>query len=208
AMNEIDIVDQLEVCADLYDATDPPSADAVIRLHRKAIAEIKRLRALAGPAPEPRQPQPQPTESRKDQSDRAFWDYVNAPPEPKPALPTFNAATMDDLDRRIAVLESSVRRTAHQIDAVREAMAACSRNDRLHASVRHIADTIALNLGAESPPPAPTFIGGERVVITHWDRHGVVLGRDEAGITVKCDDGEVVIVGDDSLLMEEEIADA
>lgn len=129
-------------------------------------------------------------------------------PEPKPAPPAFSPATMDDLDRRIAALESRVRRTAHQIDAVREAMDACRRNDRLHASVRHLADTIALNLGAEPPAPTTVFAAGERVVITHWDRHGVVVGRDEAGITVKCDDGEVVIVGDDSLLMEEEIADA
>lgn len=179
-MNEIDIVDQLEVCADLYDANDPPSADAVIRLHHKAIAEIKRLRAIATPEP-----------------------------EPKPAPPDFSPATMDDLDRRIAALESRVRRTAHQIDAVREAMDACRRNDRLHASVRHLADTIAINLGAEPPTPPTVFAAGERVVITHWDRHGVVLDRDEAGgIKVKCDDGEVVIVGDDSLLMEEEIADA
>jgi hypothetical protein len=53
--------------------------------------------------------------------------------------------TIDDIDRRLAALESSVRKTDHRINMAAEAMRECSLFANMHPSVKFLADTLAIN---------------------------------------------------------------
>lgn len=61
-----------------------------------------------------------------------------------------SSARIEEIESRLAFLESSVRRTAHRINMTAEAMHECARSTSLHPSVKMLADTLAINLAVDN----------------------------------------------------------